>query len=199
MKKYIYSQHHLGLVLAPKNSWWLKDTPEIKAYMEECKFLYDNPEKHTMPTHRLQAKEWEAYNTWLSSPPVYKVREEDIKDFLEPIDESRFEVRVMAEKCSSDSYWYKNRLGELFEFEEWNNGYKVAHGMPDVGTGYAYIQYEDGVLVAIPKKGNESKEQSPSVEQVLNDTTIYGRPLSDFLLPDQIERLAEYLQKALFL
>jgi hypothetical protein len=192
MKKYIYSPQHQGLVLAPLMTEPDKDNgifwDEYKPETGEWDFNKDMFNAHM--GH---------YNSWLSSPPIYKVREEDIKDFLEPIDESRFEVRVMAEKCSSDSYWYKNRLGELFEFEEWNNGYKVAHGMPDVGTGYAYIQYEDGVLVAIPKKGNESKEQSPSVEQVLNDTTIYGRPLSDFLLPDQIERLAEYLQKALFL
>jgi hypothetical protein len=101
MKKYIYSPQHQGAVEAPKNSWWLKDTPEIKAYMEECKFLYDNPEKHTMPTHRLQAKEWQAYNSWLSSPPAYKVREEDIKDFLEPIDESQIDVRD-CETCGGD-------------------------------------------------------------------------------------------------
>jgi hypothetical protein len=130
MKKYIYSPHHQGLVEAPKNSWWLKDTPEINAYMEECKFLYDNPEKHTMPTHRLQAKEWEAYNTWLSSPPIYKVRPEDIKYFLEPIDESQFEV---------------------VEIEDYIGG--SGH------TGYPTF-----TKFAIPKKGNESKEQSPSVE-----------------------------------
>jgi hypothetical protein len=48
------------------------------------------------------------------------------------------------------------------------------------------------------KQFEESKEQEDSpidFEAVLQSATIYGRPLSTFLLPDQIERLAEYLSR----
>jgi hypothetical protein len=191
MKKYIYSQHHLGLVLAPKNSWWLKDTPEIKAYMEECKFLYDNPEKHTMPTHRLQAKEWEAYNTWLSSPPIYKVRPEDIEWFSVERGEDEFEVRKqwLREKANQwldvdmhlpINYYCKTRLVAIpkkgNEPQPNQDAMKVLESLTPGGSEYynnpeacaAFIKdHIEGLKRHIVKinRGNESKEQSPSVEQ----------------------------------
>jgi hypothetical protein len=128
MKKYIYSPHHQGLVLAP-----LMTEPTY----ESCR---PYPLKDAM----------QAYNTWLSSPPVYKVREEDIE-------------------------WFSVERGEdEFEVVKRNHPIQVFGGMT----------YYEERTVAIPKKGNErsdflkswigepmndegneSKEQSPSVEQ----------------------------------
>jgi hypothetical protein len=91
MKKYIYSPHHQGLVLAP--------LMEKHKRMENYgKALFGDGLNLTEQEH-YNAEE--AYNSWLSSPPIYKVREEDIKDFLEPIDESQFEVRD-CETCGGD-------------------------------------------------------------------------------------------------
>jgi hypothetical protein len=108
MKKYIYSPQHQGLVEAP---------------------LMEKPNYEQTP-FGVFGGSVELYNTWLSSPPIYKVRPEDIKDFLEPIDESQFEV---------------------VEIEDYIGG--SGH------TGYPTF-----TKFTIPKKGNESKEQSPSVE-----------------------------------
>jgi hypothetical protein len=116
MKKYIYSPQHQGLVLAP---------------------LMEKPDKYFGPTQYKSAEE--AYNTWLSSPPIYKVRPEDIKDFLEPIDESQFEVEY-----------------QVLTMGDWRDT-----------TKFVYDQYTNTDckrIVAIPKKGNESKEQIPSVD-----------------------------------
>jgi hypothetical protein len=115
MEKYIYSPHHIGLVLAP-----LMDEPRGPVVCDCC---VCKDRKAAM----------EAYNTWLSSPPIYKVRPEDIKDFLEPIDESQFEIRTVQK------YGYKEKY--LLAIPN-----QVLYG-----------------AVAIPKKGNGSKEQSPSV------------------------------------
>lgn len=135
MKQVIYSEHHKGLKEYP-----LMEKPGFMNYPKFEDYL------------EAQA----AYNLWLSSPPIAIVRDEDIEyaSVVRPI--SDYEIKVRAVKCSSSIFWYKNRLNECFEFEEYDNGYKVAHGVPDFGTGYAYIQYEDGELVAIPKEGNSA-------------------------------------------
>jgi hypothetical protein len=117
MKKYIYSPQHHGLVLAPLmdeptpfEEFAIKDEYDLQQY-RDFKRLYE---------------QWEGeYNTWLSSPPIYKVRPEDIKDFLEPIDESQFEIRTVQK------YGYKEKY--LLAIPN-----QVLYG-----------------AVAIPKKGNE--------------------------------------------
>jgi hypothetical protein len=65
MKKYIYSPHHQGLVEAP-----LMEKPDIK----DNKFwvTIDFLEKEFNAAN-------EAYTSWLSSPPIYKVRLEKPK------------------------------------------------------------------------------------------------------------------------
>jgi hypothetical protein len=114
MKKYIYSPQHHGLVLAP-----LMTEPNQRDY-----WLTDPA--FTVFNHGEFDEAMEAYNTWLSSPPVYKVRPEDIE-------------------------WFSVERGED-EFEDvWYN-----FGGFDKPDDYGPL--------AIPKKGNESKEQSPSVD-----------------------------------
>jgi hypothetical protein len=127
MKKYIYSPHHQGLVLAP-----LMTEPNQKDY-----WLTDPA--FTVFNHGEFDEAMEAYNTWLSSPPIYKVRPEDIKDFLEPIDESQFEVDY-----------------QVLTMGSWRDTTKFVYDQ--------YMNTDCKRIVAIPKKGNESKEQSPSVE-----------------------------------
>jgi hypothetical protein len=72
MRKYIYSPHHLGLVLAP-----LMTEPNYYDYLNKITF----------------AQAEEAYNTWLSSPPIAKVPDEHKEWFSVERDESEFEVR----------------------------------------------------------------------------------------------------------
>jgi hypothetical protein len=141
MKKYIYSPHHQGAVLAPLMTEPNEDDFTINHsmggdYADDIDFDQEG-----------YNEAMEAYNTWLSSPPAFKVRPEDIKDFLEPIDESQFELE----------HWCKNKhaLG----------GKETFLNKTTLDT-FKY-RCKDCFLVAIPKKGNESKEQSPSVEQVL--------------------------------
>jgi hypothetical protein len=112
MKKYIYSPHHQGAVLAP---------------------LMEKPDKYFGPTQYKSAME--AYNTWLSSPPIYKVRPEDIEWFSVERGEDEFEVKRTAR----------------FEAE-------ITEGTVK--------------RFAIPKKGNESKEQRPSVEQGYSEAEV---------------------------
>jgi hypothetical protein len=110
MKKYIYSPHHQGLVLAP-----LMGKPDKDRFrgIDPGFFEFD---------HIGYNKAVAAYNTWLSSPPIYKVRPEDIEWFSVERGEDEFEVKRSAR----------------FEAE-----------------------ITDGTVkrFAIPKKGNESKEQ----------------------------------------
>jgi hypothetical protein len=95
MKKYIYNPHHQGLILAP-----LVDIPDA----DDGKYWhqYDgSPDGDWYFDKEKYDGDIAAYNTWLSSPPAFKVREEDIKDFLEPIDESQIDVRD-CETCGGD-------------------------------------------------------------------------------------------------
>jgi hypothetical protein len=105
MKKYIYSPRHHGLVLAP---------------------LMTDPTFGHYPDYESFEQDFDTYNTWLSSPPIYKVRPEDIEWFSVERGEDEFE-----------DVWY-------------NFG--------------GFDKPDDYGALAIPKKGNESKEQSPSVE-----------------------------------
>lgn len=149
MKRY-YSKELDKLMLSPK-----VEKPILENYTATAMGFFDkviNADGYE--------KDMKGYNTWLSSGLTI-IGEHNWKDLQEVVD-SGYQVRVRAIRCSSDAYWYKERLGELFEFEEWDNGYKVKHGIPDVGTGYAYIQYEDAELVAIPKKEKENLE--PNVQ-----------------------------------
>jgi hypothetical protein len=109
MKKYIYSPHHQGLVLAP---------------------LMTDPTFGHYPDYESFEQDFAAYNTWLSSPPIAKVRPEDIEWFSVERGEDEFEVK-----------------------ERWK---------PIQHFG-GHIYYETGNY-AIPKKGNESKEQSPELQ-----------------------------------
>jgi hypothetical protein len=118
--KYIYSPQHQGLVEAP-----LMEKPD-----EKCE-MYWRPDfkrrRHGQIFLKLTYNaDLAAYNTWLSSPPIYKVRPEDIE-------------------------WFSIERGED-EFEDvWYN-----FGGFDKPDDYGPL--------AIPKKGNESKEQSHSVD-----------------------------------
>jgi hypothetical protein len=81
MKKYIYSPHHQGLVLAP-----LMTEPNKDKFrgIDPGFFEFD---------HIGYNKEMKAYNTWLSSPPIAKVPDEHKEWFSVERDESEFEVR----------------------------------------------------------------------------------------------------------
>ncbi len=109
--KYIYSPQHQGLVLAPLMTEPKRPYITYNGTAEDYKQFYN---------HWLQEKD---YNTWLSSPPIYKVRPKDIE-------------------------WFSVERGDD-EFEDvWYN-----FGGFDIPDDYGAL--------AIPKKGNESKEQSP--------------------------------------
>jgi hypothetical protein len=104
MKKYIYSPRHQGLVEAP--------------LMEKPRYFYEQTHMESIEYRKRES----AYNTWLSSQPIYKVRPEDIE-------------------------WFSVERGEDVDFyilKDWSR---------------TPIE-----VVAIPKKGNESKEQIPSVD-----------------------------------
>jgi hypothetical protein len=118
MKKYIYSPHHQGAVLAPlmvkpdksNGIFWDEYKPETGEW-DFNKDMFNAHMGH--------------YNTWLSSPPIYKVRPEDIE-------------------------WFSVERGEdEFEVVKRNHPIQVFGGMT----------YYEERTVAIPKKGNESKEQ----------------------------------------
>jgi hypothetical protein len=47
----------------------------------------------------------------------------------------------------------------------------------------------------LPASQSEQGYSEAEVVELLGKATIYSRPLTDFLLPDQIERLAEFLSK----
>jgi hypothetical protein len=131
--KYIYSPQHQGLVEAP-----LMTEPKEEDYYYKSSFLNIQGVTHFRKGD--YDKDTAAYNTWLSSPPAFKVRPEDIKDFLEPIDESQFEVQYQVLKIGG-----------------WRDTTKFVYDQ--------YMNTDCKRIVAIPKKGNESKEQSPSVER----------------------------------
>jgi hypothetical protein len=162
MKKYIYNPHHQGLILAP-----LVDIPDA----DDGKYWhqYDgSPDGDWYFDKEKYDGDIAAYNTWLSSPPAFKVREEDIKDFLEPIDESQFEVRD-CETCGGDGKETCNNPDH--GFIEAMPGDVGRIGCPVCGHDPKYKVPNGGNCedcngtgkVAIPKKGNKSKEQSPSV------------------------------------
>jgi hypothetical protein len=127
--KYIYSPQHQGLVLAP-----LMTEPNILAdefHNENGLFKKSKYNKHKG-----------AYNTWLSSPPAYKVRPEDIEWFSVERGENEFETLV--EFLSHDEKtWMVNIVFTKQELRYAGRPFRT---------------------VAIPKKGNESKEQSPSID-----------------------------------
>jgi hypothetical protein len=124
MKKYIYSPHHQGLVLAPlmvkpdksNGIFWDEYKPETGEW-DFNKDMFNAHMGH--------------YNTWLSSPPAFKVRPEDIEWFSVERGEDEFEVKELWNPISVD-------------------------GVTNSGTIYQPLDY------AIPKKGNESKEQVDS-------------------------------------
>jgi hypothetical protein len=124
MKKYIYSPHHQGLVEAP-----LMDEPRGPVVCDCC-----------VCKDRQAAKE--AYGKWLSSPPIYKVRPEDIEWFSVERGEDEFEVRI----------GYNGGKGGYEEKYSW--------AIPKKGNDIVVSILSDfGNRIA----GNESKEQSPSV------------------------------------
>jgi hypothetical protein len=128
--KYIYSPHHLGLVLAP-----LMTEPNQKDYwLTDPAFIIFNHVEFNAAN--------EAYNTWLSSPPAFKVRPEDIEWFSVERGEDEFEVRI----------GYNGGKGGYEEKYSW--------AIPKKGNDIVVSILSDfGNRIA----GNESKEQSPSV------------------------------------
>jgi hypothetical protein len=125
MKKYIYSPQHQGLVLAP-----LMGKPVKENYQNKFGRMYGYDYSQAI----------DEYNTWLSSPPIYKVRPEDIEWFSVERGEDEFETLV--EFLSHDEKTWMVNI--VFTKQE----------LRYVGRPFR--------TVAIPK--NESKEQNPSVE-----------------------------------
>jgi hypothetical protein len=160
MKKYIYSPQHQGLVLAP-----LMDEPRGPVVCDCC-----------VCKDRQAAKE--AYNTWLSSPPAFKVRPEDIEWFSVERGEDEFEVidshKWFLSECE-DCGWQgsSEKLlggGALADTGDYGDCYCPKCESRKVEEVNTFPSYEG--LVAIPKKGNESKEQSPSVEQCYSESEV---------------------------
>jgi hypothetical protein len=141
MKKYIYSPQHQGLVEAP-----LMTEPKAT---DDWKYLTE------------LADRWQAYNSWLSSPPIYKVRPEDIEWFSVERGEDEFEVRKqwLREKANQwldvdmhlpINYYCKTRIVAI----------------PKKGNEPSHYEkmLEEKYLPELSKSGNESKEQSPSID-----------------------------------
>jgi hypothetical protein len=146
MKKYIYSPHHQGAVLAPLmekpipfEEFSIKDEYDLQQH-RDFKRLYE---------------QWEGeYNTWLSSPPAFKVRPEDIEWFSVERGEDEFEVEYFVKTES-----YQGEGGRAFKtLREAEDKYYEWSKYDGKLQSFAYPPQQ----VAIPKKGNESKEQSPS-------------------------------------
>jgi hypothetical protein len=134
MKKYIYSPLHQGAVLAP--------------LMEKPRYFYEQTHMESIEYRKRES----AYNTWLSSPPAFKVRPEDIEWFSVERGEDEFEVQYFVKTES-----YQGEGGRLFKtlmeaekkYDEWSK-------YDGKLQSFAYPPQQ----VAIPKKGNESCEPS---------------------------------------
>jgi hypothetical protein len=131
MKKYIYSPHHQGAVEAP-----LMTEPNQRDY-----WLTDPA--FTVFNHGEFDEAMAAYNTWLSSPPIAKVRDEDKEWFSVDRDESEFE-----------------RQHQILLNGEW------------VNCSFFVWEKDlnDKRIVAIPK---ESKEQEDSPIEAVRDILNY--------------------------
>jgi hypothetical protein len=141
MKKYIYSPHHLGLVLAP-----LMTEPNYYDYLNKITF----------------AQAEEAYNTWLSSPPAYKVRPEDIEWFSVERGEDEFEIVkqiLITNEDGKDEWMSLTAFPSMYD--EMIDQCRRLVAIPKKGNDIVVSILSDfGNRIA----GNESKEQSPSVD-----------------------------------
>jgi hypothetical protein len=118
--KYIYSPHHQGLVLAP-----------LMEPVEKINFNGIHPEDQDQAAGDYCRE----FDTWLSSPPIYKVRPEDIEWFSVERGEDEFETLV--EFLSHDEKtWMVNIVFTKQELRYAGRPFRT---------------------VAIPKKGNESQ------------------------------------------
>jgi hypothetical protein len=195
MRKYIYSPHHLGLVLAP-----LMTEPNYYDYLNKITF----------------AQAEEAYNTWLSSPPIYKVRPEDIEWFSVERGEDEFEVKDRWKdsyaKCELVAIPKKGNepdhiadAGKMVEklidhakeqlhFTECDGRYKA--GFADA-IDFVSEWLNNNTPVELSKeKGNESKEQSPSVDRIKElavDFAFENFPKSGVTYQDVIKLFDEWL------
>jgi hypothetical protein len=160
MKQVIYSEHHRGIVEYP-----LLTKPNENDFIVEDS--YDQVTFDGATYYELL----EAYNTWLSSPPIYKVRPEDIEWFSVERGEDEFEVidshKWFLSECE-DCGWQgsSEKLlggGALADTGDYGDCYCPKCESRKVEEVNTFPSYEG--LVAIPKKRNESKEQRPSVEQ----------------------------------
>jgi hypothetical protein len=126
MKKYIYSPHHIGLVLAP---------------------LMTDPTFGHYPDYESFEQDFDTYNSWLSSPPIYKVRPEDIEWFSVERGEDEFEVRKQ---------WLREKANQWL----------------DVDMHLPINYYCKTRIVAIPKKGNESTERKIALSDPSNSACL---------------------------
>jgi hypothetical protein len=140
--KYIYSPQHQGLVEAP---------------------LMTDPTFGHYPDYESFEQDFDTYNTWLSSPPAYKVRTEDIEWFSVERGEDEFEVidshKWFLSECE-DCGWQgsSEKLlggGALADTGDYGDCYCPKCESRKVEEVNTFPSYEG--LVAIPKKRNESK------------------------------------------
>jgi hypothetical protein len=72
----------------------------------------------------------------------------------------------------------------------------LSQGYSEAYKGWVAIFKDEKNYLAFLKWQREGYSEA-EVKELLGKATIYSRPLTDFLLPDQIERLAEYLESSL--
>jgi hypothetical protein len=167
--KYTYSDPHKGLM-----PWPLMEEPNV----HDEKYYYSPGSEFAHFKKGAFYKDEAAYTSWLQETPLCLVRPEDIEWFSVERGEDEFEVidshKWFLSECE-DCGWQgsSEKLlggGALADTGDYGDCYCPKCESRKVEEVNTFPSYEG--LVAIPKKGNESKEQSPSVEQCYSESEV---------------------------